>query len=166
MALDERRIAILGCGQIGEALLTGLLSTGWRKPEEIVVTVRREERAQELAERHGVHATLSNPEAVNGAAMVVIAVKPQDFETLLGEIGGILSPEQTVLSIAAAVPTNRIEERIASGVPVLRAMPNTPATVHEGVAGLCAGAHAGDEHLALAEDILQHVGNVNRKSVV
>jgi pyrroline-5-carboxylate reductase len=162
MAVDERRIAILGCGQIGEALLAGLLSTGWRKPDEIVVTVRREERAQELAERHGVHATLSNPEAVNGSAMVVLAVKPQDFQTLLGEIGGILSTEQTVLSIAAAVPTSAIEERIAPGVPVLRAMPNTPATVHEGVAGLCAGAHADDEHLALAEDVLQHVGSVVR----
>jgi pyrroline-5-carboxylate reductase len=162
MAVDERRIAILGCGQIGEALLAGLLSTGWRKPEEIVVTVRREERVQELADHHGVQATLSNPEAVNGAAMVVIAVKPQDFPTLLGEIGGILSPEQTVLSIAAAVPTSAIEEQITPGVPVLRAMPNTPATVHEGVAGLCAGAHADDEHLALAEDVLQHVGRVVR----
>jgi pyrroline-5-carboxylate reductase len=162
MAVDERRIAILGAGQIGEALLTGLLSTGWRSPDEIVVTVRREERAQELAERHGVRATTSNPEAVNGAAMVVIAVKPQDFDTLLGEIGGILSPGQTVLSIAAAVPTSRIEERIAPGVPVLRAMPNTPATVHEGVAGLCAGAHAEDEHLALAEEVLLHVGSVVR----
>jgi pyrroline-5-carboxylate reductase len=162
MAVDERRIAILGAGQIGEALLTGLLSTGWRKPEEIVATVRREERARELTERHGVRATTSNPEAVNGAAMIVIAVKPQDFDTLLGEIGGILSPEQTVLSIAAAVPTTAIEERIAAGVPVLRAMPNTPATVHEGVAGLCAGAHASDEHLALAEDVLLHVGRVVR----
>jgi pyrroline-5-carboxylate reductase len=162
MAVDERRIAILGAGQIGEALLTGLLSTGWRNPDEIVVTVRREERAKDLADRHGVRATTSNPEAVNGAAMIVIAVKPQDFETLLGEIGGILSPEQTVLSIAAAVPTTAIEERITAGVPVLRAMPNTPATVHEGVAGLCAGAHAGDEHLALAEDVLLHVGRVVR----
>jgi pyrroline-5-carboxylate reductase len=162
MAVDERRIAILGAGQIGEALLTGLLSTGWRTPDEIVVTVRREERANELAERHRVRATTSNPEAVNGAAMIVIAVKPQDFDTLLGEIGGIISPEQTVLSIAAAVPTTAIEERIAPGVPVLRAMPNTPALVHEGVAGLCAGAHASDEHLALAEDILSHVGSVVR----
>jgi pyrroline-5-carboxylate reductase len=160
MAVDERRIAILGTGQIGEALLAGLLSTGWRKPSEIVATVRREERASELAERHGVHATTSNIEAVSGSAMIVIAVKPQDFDALLGEIGGILSQEQTVLSIAAAVPTSAIEDRIAPGVPVLRAMPNTPALVHEGVAGLCAGAHAGDEHLALAEDVLSHVGRV------
>ncbi len=160
MAVDERRIAILGTGQIGEALLAGLLSTGWRKADEIVATVRREERVEELSERHGVHATTSNTEAVTGAAMIVIAVKPQDFDALLGEIGGILSPEQTVLSIAAAVPTSAIEERIADGVPVLRAMPNTPALVHEGVAGLCAGAHANDEHLALAEDVLSHVGRV------
>jgi pyrroline-5-carboxylate reductase len=160
MAVDERRIAILGTGQIGEALLAGLLSTGWRKQGEIVATVRREERVEELAERHGVHATTSNIEAVSGSAMIVIAVKPQDFDALLGEIGGILSPEQTVLSIAAAVPTSAIEDRLAPGVPVLRAMPNTPALVHEGVAGLCAGAHAGDEHLALAEDVLSHVGRV------
>jgi pyrroline-5-carboxylate reductase len=160
MAVDRRRIAILGTGQIGESLLAGLLSTGWRKPEEIVATVRREERVKELNERHGVHATTSNTEAVNGAGVVVIAVKPQDFDVLLGEIGGILSPEQTVLSIAAAVPTTSIEERVAPGVPVLRAMPNTPALVHEGVAGLCAGAHAGDEHLAVAEEVLAHVGRV------
>jgi pyrroline-5-carboxylate reductase len=162
MAVDRRRIAILGAGKIGEALLAGLLSTGWRKPDEIVATVRREERAAELAERFGVQATTSNLDAVRGAALIVIAVKPQDFEALLGEIGGIVSPEQTVLSIAAAVPTSAIEERLPAGVPVLRAMPNTPATVHEGVAGLCAGAHADDEHLALAQEVLEHVGRVVR----
>jgi pyrroline-5-carboxylate reductase len=162
MAVDRRRIAILGAGKIGEALLAGLLSTGWRKPEEIVATVRREDRARELAERYGVKATTSNPDAVRGAGLVVIAVKPQDFEALLGEVGGMVSPEQTVLSIAAAVPTSAIEERLPAGVPVLRAMPNTPATVHEGVAGLCAGAHADDEHLALAQEVLEHVGRVVR----
>jgi pyrroline-5-carboxylate reductase len=162
MAVDRRRIAILGAGKIGEALLAGLLSTGWRKPEEIVATVRRDEHARDLAERFRVQATTSNVDAVRGAALIVIAVKPQDFEALLGEVGGIVSPEQTVLSIAAAVPTSAIEERLPAGVPVLRAMPNTPATVHEGVAGLCAGAHADDEHLALAQEVLEHVGRVVR----
>jgi pyrroline-5-carboxylate reductase len=162
MAVDTRRIAILGAGQIGEALIAGLLSTGWRKPDEIVATVRREERVDELKERHGVQATTSNPEAVNGAGLIVIAVKPQDFDVLLGEIGGLLSPDQVVLSIAAAVPTAAIERRLAEPVPVLRAMPNTPATVHEGVAGLCAGAHAGEDQLAAGEEVLAHVGRVVR----
>jgi pyrroline-5-carboxylate reductase len=162
MPPDPRRIAILGCGKIGEALLAGLLSTGWRRADEIVVTARRDERLAELAERHGVVATRSNAEAVSGAGVVVIAVKPQDFDVLLGEIGGLLSPEQVVVSIAAAVPTSTIERRLAEPVPVLRAMPNTPATVHEGVAGLCAGAHAGEEHLRAAEEVLTHVGSVVR----
>jgi pyrroline-5-carboxylate reductase len=160
MAVEERRVAILGAGTIGESLLRGLLSGGWRKPEEIVVTVRDEERAAELAERHGVRATLANPEAVSGAKLVVIAVKPQDFDVLLGEIGGLLTPEQTVLSVAAAIPTASIESKIAPGVPVVRSMPNRPATVHEGIAGICAGAHAGEEHLRLAEEALSHLGAV------
>ena len=160
MAVNGRRIAILGGGKIGESLLSGLLSSGWRKPEEIVVTGRRQERIDELAERYGVETTLSNADAVSGAGFIVIAVKPQDFDVLLGEVGGLLTSEQTVLSVAAAMPTAQIEKHLRDGVPVLRAMPNTPATVHEGVAGLCAGAHANGEHLAMAEEVLTHVGRV------
>jgi pyrroline-5-carboxylate reductase len=162
VAAVNRTIALLGAGKIGESLLAGLLSSGWRTPDEIVATARREERAREVAERHGVRTTLSNAEAVAGAGIVVIAVKPQDFDTLLGEIGGLLTPEQTVLSVAAAIPTAQIEARLGPGVPVVRAMPNAPSLVHEGMAGVCAGAHAADEHLALAEDVLSHLGSVVR----
>jgi pyrroline-5-carboxylate reductase len=162
MAGEERLVAILGVGTIGESLLRGLLSGGWREPSELVVTVRDEERAAELADRYGVRATTSNAEAVTGAALVVIAVKPQDFDVLLGEIGGLLTPDQTVLSVAAAIPTSAIEGRISEGVPVVRAMPNRPATVHEGIAAVCAGAHAADENLKLAEEALRHLGAVVR----
>ena len=160
--MDERRIAVLGAGTIGESLISGLLSSGWRKPGEIVATGRRKERLAELAERHGIDTTLSNTEAVAGAAMVVISVKPQDFAVLLGEIGQVLQPEQTVLSVAAAIPTALIESRVTAGVPVVRAMPNAPAVVHEGIAGVCAGAHADDRHLELAEEVLAHLGGVVR----
>ena len=160
--MAARKVAIVGGGKIGESLLAGLISSGWREPRDVVVTGRREERVRELEERYGVHGTLSNAEAVSGASLVVVAVKPQDFDVLLGEIGGLLTPEQTVLSVAAAIPTSAIEGRIAPGVPVVRAMPNRPATVHEGIAGVCAGAHAGDEHLDLAEEALSHLGAVVR----
>ncbi len=164
MAVDERKIAVLGAGQIGEALISGLLSSGWRTPVELAASTRREERAAELRERHGIEVTLSNADAAAGAALVVIAVKPQDIEALLGEIGPLIQPEQTVLSIAAAIPTTRIERQLGSGVPVVRAMPNTPAVVHEGMAGVCAGAHAAEEHLTLAEEALRHLGAVVRVS--
>jgi pyrroline-5-carboxylate reductase len=164
MAVDERKIAVLGAGQIGEALISGLLSSGWRTPDELAASTRREERAAELRDRHGIAVTLSNAEAVAGAALVVIAVKPQDIEALLGEIGPLIQPEQTVLSIAAAIPTAAIERQLGSGVPVVRAMPNTPAVVHEGMAGVCAGSHAAEEHLTLAEEALRHLGAVVRVS--
>ena len=160
--VDARKIAVLGAGRIGESLIAGLLSSGWREPSEVAATTRRSERVDELRERYGVEATLSNHDAAAGAALVVVAVKPQDIEGLLGEIGALILPEQTVLSVAAAIPTSRIESRLADGVPVVRAMPNTPSTVHEGIAGLCAGAHAGEEHLDLAEEALSHLGAVVR----
>ncbi len=162
MPVESRRIAILGAGKIGEALISGLLSSGWREPSEIVASCRRRERADELRGGYGIVATLSNAEAVAGSAVVVIAVKPQDIDVLLGEIAPFVAPEQTVLSIAAAIPTAAIEAHLARGVPVVRAMPNTPSTVGEGIAGVCAGAHAADEHVDQAEELLRHLGDVVR----
>ena len=160
--MAERKIAILGGGRIGEALLSGLLSSGWRNADEIAVGERGAERVVDLRERYGVEASTDNRAAVSGAGLVVVAVKPQDIDALLGDIGGLLTAKQTVVSVAAAITTRHIEAHIAEDVPVVRAMPNSPATVHEGMAGICAGAHAGDAHLALAEEALSHLGRVVR----
>ena len=160
--MSERKIAILGGGRIGEALLSGLLSSGWRDAGEVTITNRSEDRIAELRERYGVEATADNVAAVNGAGLVVVAVKPQDIDALLAQVGQHLTAEQTLVSVAAAITTAHIQDRIATGVPIVRAMPNAPATVHEGMAGISAGAHAGDEQLALAEELLSHLGRVVR----
>jgi pyrroline-5-carboxylate reductase len=160
--MSERKIAILGGGRIGEALLSGLLSSGWREPSEVIVTDRGDQRLEDLRDLYGTEATADNAAAIGGAGLVVVAVKPQDIDALLGQIGEHLTPEQTLVSVAAAITTGHIEERIADGVPVVRAMPNAPATVHEGMAGISAGAHAGDEQLAAAEELLSHLGRVVR----
>ena len=154
-----KRIAILGTGRIGEALLSGLLSSGWT---DIVATSRSETRTAELADTYGVEASTSNADAVQGAAVVVVTVKPQDIDALLAQIHDAVTPEQTVLSAAAAIPTAYIEARLPAGIPVVRAMPNAPSTVHEGMAGIAPGAHASDDHLALAEEVLTHLGRVVR----
>ena len=154
----NRQIAILGAGKIGESLISGLLSSEWRDPGEIVATSRRDDRLVELAERYGIRTTRSNAEAVEEAGVVVIAVKPQDIEGLLDELRGRLRPGQTIISIAAAIPTSLIEGYLGDSVAVVRAMPNTPAAVHEGIAGIAAGANAGEDHLAAAEEVLSHLG--------
>jgi pyrroline-5-carboxylate reductase len=157
-------IAILGAGKIGEALVAGLVSSKWAQPGEIVATRRNEEALAVLAARYGIRTTSSNRDAVVGAPVVVVAVKPQDIEELLAEIHGAVTPAQTVLSVAAAIPTGLIEAHLAPGVPVVRSMPNTPAAVHEGMAGIAGGAHAEEEHLAQAEAVLAALGRTVRVS--
>jgi pyrroline-5-carboxylate reductase len=152
------KIAILGAGKIGEALVAGLASSKWCPAGEIVVTARSEDRLRGLAERYGVRPTASNREAAAEAPIVVIAVKPQDIEALLTDVHDVLTANQTVISIAAAIPTALIESHLTNAVPVVRAMPNTPVTVHEGMAGIAAGTHADEKHLAQAEEVLAHVG--------
>jgi pyrroline-5-carboxylate reductase len=154
------KLAVLGAGKMGEALVAGLLASGWRQPDEIVVTARRSERLEELTERHGVEATLDNAAAVVGADVVVLAVKPQDIDALIADIAPNVNPDHTILSIVAAIPTSLIEARLGSDIPVVRAMPNTPSVVHEGMAGIAAGKHADEAHLKLATEVLEHVGRV------
>jgi pyrroline-5-carboxylate reductase len=154
------RIAILGAGRLGESMLRGFLSSGWRSPEELVVTGRREDHLAELREKYGVSAVHSNSEALRGAGLVIISVKPQDMEAVLEEIAGVLEPDQTVLSVAAGVTTASIEAHLPPGSRVVRAMPNAPALVHEGIAGICGGHYAREEDVALAADALEHLGAV------
>jgi pyrroline-5-carboxylate reductase len=157
-----RKIAIIGGGRLGESLLRGLLSSGWRNADDLVVTARREERRAELAERYGVASGRSNSEAVADARLVVLAVKPQDVDTVLAEISPAVTPEHTLLSVAAGVTTSTIEAHLPPGSKVVRAMPNAPSLVGEGIAAISGGKSASEEDLALAEDALGHLGAVVR----
>lgn len=160
ISTDMAKLAVLGGGRMGEALIAGLSRSAWCDNEDIVVTARRAERLNELADSYGVLTTLKNAEAVQGVDLIVISVKPQDLDGLLAEISAHVEPSQTVLSLAAAMPTGYIEARLDDSIPVVRAMPNTPSTVHEGMAGIAPGMHAGESHLALAREVLEQVGRV------
>jgi pyrroline-5-carboxylate reductase len=156
------RIAVLGAGKIGESLISGLLSSKWCAAKDIVATARSDERVAEMAGRYKVEATRDNRAAVEGVEIVVIAVKPQDIDALLGELSGAVKPGQTVLTVAAAIPTALIEAGLGDGIAVVRAMPNTPSSVHEGMAGISAGAHAEEKDVAQAEEVLAHLGRTVR----
>ncbi|MDP9094933.1 MAG: pyrroline-5-carboxylate reductase [Actinomycetota bacterium] len=153
-------LAILGGGKIGEALLSGLLRGG-HTPADIVVAERQGERASYLAEAYGVK-TVDPLAAVAAAATLVLAVKPQDIDVLLQQIRPAVGTGHVVVSVAAGVTTSHIEAALAPGVAVVRCMPNTPALVDEAMTAVSAGAHADEEHLALAESLLASVGRVVR----
>ena len=153
-------LAIVGGGKIGEALLSGLVRRGGA--EGIVVCERSAQRAAELTDRYGVPA-LELADAAAGARVLLLAVKPQDIGVLLDRLGEhVDAGRHLVVSVAAGVPTARIEAALPPGTPVVRVMPNTPALVDEGMSVLSAGAHAGEEHLDEAEALLAAVGRVQR----
>lgn len=143
---------------MGEALVSGLLGAGW-EPTEVSLCVRRMDRADELAHRTGSEVFLDPAEAIPGKDVVVVAVKPRDVVALLEKIAGVITEEQTMISLAAGV-TTQTYENLLGPVPVVRAMPNTPALVREGVTGIAPGNHAGTPHLELAREVLGAVGAV------
>jgi pyrroline-5-carboxylate reductase len=155
------RLAVLGTGVMGEAVLAGALAGGW-SADDVVATVRRPERAARLAAAHGVSTTTDNVEAVRGAGIVLVGVKPKDVGALLREVGGALEPGAVVVSLVAGLPAAAFETAVPTGTPVVRSMPNTPAQVGAGVTAISPGAHATDEHLALVERLLAGTGLVVR----
>lgn len=141
---------------MGESLASGLLAAGW---PDLHLCVRRRERADHLRQTTPCQVTLSAVEAIQDRDVVVVAVKPKDVGSLLEVISGQVTPDQTVISLAAGVTTASFEAALGK-VPVVRAMPNTPALVRQGVTGVAAGSYAEPRHVDLAMETLAAVGSV------
>ena len=155
---DRSTVAVIGVGAMGEALVSGLLGAGWSS-DEISLCVRRVERGDELAHKTGCVVSLDPIETIRGRHVIVVAVKPRDVADLLKVLAGKIEDDQTVLSLAAGVTTQAYETQLGS-IPVVRAMPNTPALVREGVTGIAPGSRAASRHLDLAREVLGAVGKV------
>jgi pyrroline-5-carboxylate reductase len=145
---------------MGEALISGLLRAGC-SPAEVIAAVRRSDRCQALREAHGIDVT-GAAEAARRAGTLLITVKPQDMTALLDEIGPEVTADKLIISVAAGITTGFIERKLAAEVPVVRVMSNTPVLVDEAMSVISPGAHAGEEHLRRAEELLRPVGKVLR----
>jgi pyrroline-5-carboxylate reductase len=162
MSRSSRKVAFLGGGNMGEALISGLIRSGGRSADEIIVTARRDERVRELAGKYGVAATLDNTEAARFADVLVLMTKPQDIDVLLSQVREHVTPQHLVISFAAGIRTSFVEKRLPDGVPVVRVMSNVPVMVDEAMTVIAAGRLAEEHHLAVAEELLGYVGKVLR----
>lgn len=162
------RIAVIGGGRIGEALIAGLLESG-RLAKDLVVVETFAERAAQIAERFGVRVTDSVADAAVGADLLVVAVKPADVDAVMTALGkAALSDnasvdadrDQILVSLAAGVPTSRLEAKLPAGFPVVRVMPNTPMLVGQGMSVIAPGRHARPPQLELVTEVLGAVGKV------
>ncbi|MFQ5555786.1 MAG: pyrroline-5-carboxylate reductase [Acidimicrobiia bacterium] len=149
-------VAIIGAGSIGTILADGLLRAGWELGE-LILAARRRERALEAEKHTGIAVVLDAAEAAAGRDVVVIAVKPKDVAAVLQQLAPVVTKDQVVVSLAAGVHTE-VFELVLDGVAIVRAMPNTPAAVDEGMTAFCGGVHAAEAALDSARAVLSAVG--------
>lgn len=159
MPLTEK-VGILGGGAMAEALLTGIVESRLLAPEALFVSDVQPERLEHLRDKLGINTVAGNNELVQKVDIVILAVKPFVVPEVLQEIGSVINPAQTVVSIAAGVSTRFIEGFLTDGVPVVRVMPNTPCLLGEGAIAVAGGKYALPEHRKKVEEICTSVGLV------
>jgi pyrroline-5-carboxylate reductase len=158
--LSHKRLAVLGTGKMGGILLRAFLEKKLIAPKHVAATVRHTERAGLLSAKLGVPVSTDNRAAARGADVILLAVKPSSVVEVLEEIRAEVTPKTLIVSVAASVPTKLIEQHLAEGVPVVRAMPNTPCAIGAGMTGVTKGSHADAAHVELAKAMFEAVGRV------
>lgn len=156
--LQKKKMAIIGVGKMGGGLLEGILARKLVAPKTITVYDKVSGRLSELKQKYGVRQAANNREALAGADIVILGVKPQNMRDLLEEIRGTLGNNQLLISIAAGISTTFIEDALKKKVRVIRVMPNMPALIGCGATALAPGKYAQEEDVALALQIFDAVG--------
>ncbi|MGV0747443.1 pyrroline-5-carboxylate reductase [Mycolicibacter heraklionensis] len=158
------RIAIIGGGNMGEALLAGLLAAG-RPVKDLVVAERYGERARQLSEKYSVLVT-TVADAIENASVVIVAVKPQDVDAVVEEFAKSVTAasgdnaEQVLVTIVAGLTTGYVESKLPAGAAVVRVMPNTPVKVGAGASALAKGRFASSEQVSEVAALFECVGTV------
>jgi pyrroline-5-carboxylate reductase len=160
--LEDKRIAFIGAGNIGEALIKGLLAAAAVRPEQLMATDIRRDRLEVIRTVHQIEILTDNRIAATKAQILVLAVKPQVVHQVLEGLRGAVAEDHLLLSVAAGIRTASIESVFAQPTRVVRVMPNTPVLVGAGASAITAGRHATEYDLDLARRIFESVGCVVR----
>jgi pyrroline-5-carboxylate reductase len=155
---SHARVAILGAGKIGTILMQAMLQKGLLSKALIHATVQHADKAEALNNELGIEVGTDNAEAVRNSQIVLVCVKPQTVAQVMEEIAPVATRDKIVISVAASVPTDYMEKRLKGEVPVVRAMPNTPAMLGAGMTAICGGRYASAEDVELARNLFQTVG--------
>jgi pyrroline-5-carboxylate reductase len=153
-----KKLALIGCGKLGEGLLSGMLGSQLIPVDRVEATVAHQPRADYLTEKYGVKAHTNNAQAVKGADLVLIVLKPQQVKGFLHDVKKVLRRDAVIISAAASVTTALIERELARPARVVRAMPNTPCLIRQGMTALAGGHHTEADDVQLAREIFGALG--------
>jgi len=158
--LAGTKIALIGAGNMTEALVAGLLKACLTSQEHLYATDVLPERQAHLQKRYGIRAGGDNPDAAAWGQVVVLSVEPQVLDHVLDEIARAVMPDCLIISVAAGYPIARAASRLPPGSKIVRVMPNTPSSVLEGVSAVTFGTGISEEDAGVARAILESVGKV------
>lgn len=159
-ALQDKRIAFIGAGNMGEALIKGLLQAGQVRPEQVIATDIRTDRLDVIHKMYRIETLTNNEEAATKAQILLLAVKPQVMDEVLTGLRGAVTEDHLLLSVAAGIRTAFIEARFSHPTRVVRIMPNTPALILAGASAITPGRHATEEDLKSTQEVFEAVGRV------
>ena len=140
--LNSKKIGIIGSGNMGEALISGLVSSGSTPAENIICSDVRKERLEFIKDTYGIVTTTDNLEVVAASDIIVYSVKPQIMAAVLRQTADSLDMSKLIISVAAGVPMAAIESCLNKDLRLIRVMPNVAVAVKEGASAIAAGAHA------------------------
>ncbi len=158
--MTAKRIAILGAGHIGQALVRGFLAAGKSDREHVRATVPDQDKARQLGEELGIPVITSNSDAAAQADVVIFSVKPQVLPMVLREVAPVMNPEKLAVSVAAGMHTEFIEKVLDGEIPVIRLMPNVAVVAQQGATGMSSGHYADKEDVSYVKDLFSSVGLV------
>lgn len=167
--MKKNKIAVIGCGNMGDALVQGVIKNMKIAPSRIMVSDIKKQNLNKLKKNLKVKTTQSNVEAAKGTNIIILAVKPQNMAAVLGQLAGKVTSKQLIVSIAAGISTKFIESKLRAKVSVIRTMPNTPLQVGKGITALYKGRYASERQLTIARSLFSCMGKtieVKKESLI
>lgn len=156
------KLGFIGCGNMAQAMITGILTQKVVSPQELIVSNPREEKTAKLKDEFGIITTTDNREVAKQSDILVLSVKPQVYPVVIKEIRDEVSSEQIIVTIAAGVSMEAAERQFGKEVKIVRVMPNTPALVGEGMSGLCCNEYVTEEEFDLVHKIFESFGKAEK----
>ncbi|MDB2073784.1 pyrroline-5-carboxylate reductase [Clostridium paraputrificum] len=153
-----KRIGFIGCGNMGRAMVGGLINSGFSNSSNIIVSTRTEESAKLIQEKYNVNVTTNNEDVIKNSDVIFLAVKPNMYAKVIGELRKELLQEKLIITIAAGITISDMEALISDKARIVRTMPNTPALVGEGMSAICTNNNVLDEELKLVIDMYKSFG--------
>lgn len=154
----KQKVGFIGCGKMASAIIRGILNSNFLEANDIIASEVMEEIAAAQKKSLGIDVITNNSEVAKKSDVIFLATKPQYIKQVLEEISSDITPQKLIVSIAAGVSTNTIEEVLRENIPVIRVMPNAPAVILEGMSGISTGKYATAEHTEFVQKLLSNIG--------